>query len=115
LLIIKPISYLVEWVYKVLYFYGMFQPQILTPARIKYVTLNRTFSRNKAIEELGYKPTVTIKVLNVYSFFHYLHTSYLYWCNSFIPETLTHFSNIWSRWFKDNSRIIHSVEDKGFS
>ncbi|KAG2540175.1 hypothetical protein PVAP13_9NG521200 [Panicum virgatum] len=59
-LIIKPISYLVEWGYKLLYRCGMFQPQILTPARIKYVTLNRTFSCNKAIEELGYKPTVTI-------------------------------------------------------
>jgi len=58
-LIIKPISYLVEWGCKVLS-YGMFQPQILTPARIKYATLNRTFSCNKAIEELGYKPTVTI-------------------------------------------------------
>jgi len=58
-LIIKPISYLVEWGCKVLS-YGMFQPQIFTPARIKYATLNRTFSCNKAIEELGYKPTVTI-------------------------------------------------------
>ena len=64
-LIIKPISYLVEWGYKLLYRYGMFQPQILTPARIKYVTLNRTFSCNKAIEELGYKPTVTIMVFNI--------------------------------------------------
>nr|TKV95638.1 hypothetical protein SEVIR_9G375900v2 [Setaria viridis] len=60
LLIIKPISYLVEWGYKVFYHYGMCQPHILTPARIKYTTLNRTFSCNKAIEELGYKPTVTI-------------------------------------------------------
>ena len=63
-LIIKPISYLVEWGCKVLS-YGMFQPQILTPARIKYATLNRTFSCNKAIEELGYKPTVTIMVFNI--------------------------------------------------
>ncbi|RCV44397.1 hypothetical protein SETIT_9G370500v2 [Setaria italica] len=44
-LVVKPISYL---------------PQMLTPARIKYLTLNRTFSCNKAAEELGYKPIVTL-------------------------------------------------------
>ncbi|CAL4939871.1 unnamed protein product [Urochloa decumbens] len=60
LLIIKPVSYLVEWGYKVLYRYGIYQPQLLTPARVKYTTLNRTFSCNRAIEELGYKPTVPI-------------------------------------------------------
>ncbi|CAL4914816.1 unnamed protein product [Urochloa decumbens] len=60
LLIIKPVSYLVEWGYKVLYRYGIHQPQVLTPARVKYTTLNRTFSCNRAIEELGYKPTVPI-------------------------------------------------------
>lgn len=65
LLIIKPITYFVEWGYKVLYHYGMHEPQLLTPARIKYTTLNRTFSCNKAIEELGYKPTVTLMVLNL--------------------------------------------------
>jgi sterol-4alpha-carboxylate 3-dehydrogenase (decarboxylating) len=61
-LVINPISYLVEWAYKVLYLYGMGQPQMLTPARIKYLTLSRTFSCNKAVEEIGYKPLVTLMV-----------------------------------------------------
>ncbi|KAF8728936.1 hypothetical protein HU200_018235 [Digitaria exilis] len=36
----------------------------ITPAIIKYAALNRTFSCNKAMEELGYKPTVTIRVIH---------------------------------------------------
>ncbi|CAN6324962.1 unnamed protein product [Urochloa humidicola] len=59
-LVIKPISYVVEWGYKALHPFGISQPQMLTPARIKYLTLNRTFSCNKAVEELGYKPIVTL-------------------------------------------------------
>lgn len=59
-LVVMPVSYVIEWGYKVLRRYGMHQPQMLTPARIKYVTLNRTFSCKKAIEELGYKPIVTL-------------------------------------------------------
>ncbi|KAG0550779.1 hypothetical protein BDA96_01G366900 [Sorghum bicolor] len=58
--VIKPISYLVEGAYKVLYHFGMPTPQILTQARIKYATLNRTFSCDKAVKELGYKPIVKL-------------------------------------------------------
>lgn len=62
LLVIMAVSYLVEWGYKFLHHYGMCQPQVLTPARIKYLTVHRTFSCNKAAEELGYKPIVTLMV-----------------------------------------------------
>ncbi|AQL06019.1 3beta-hydroxysteroid-dehydrogenase/decarboxylase isoform 2 [Zea mays] len=62
LIVIQAVSYLVEWGYKVLHHYGMCQPQVLTPARIKYLTVHRTFSCNKAAEELGYKPIVTLMV-----------------------------------------------------
>ncbi|KAG0550772.1 hypothetical protein BDA96_01G366500 [Sorghum bicolor] len=59
---IKPASYLIEWAYMFVFSnFGIRQPQMLTPARIKYITLNRTSSCNKAIEELGYKPIVTLK------------------------------------------------------
>ncbi|OEL23939.1 3beta-hydroxysteroid-dehydrogenase/decarboxylase isoform 1, partial [Dichanthelium oligosanthes] len=61
LFVILPISYVQEWTYKLLSRYGMRQAPI-TPARIKYLTLNRTFSCNKAVKELGYKPIVTLKV-----------------------------------------------------
>jgi hypothetical protein len=60
--LIKLVSYLVEWAYMVLHRYGICQPGMVTSARIKYVTLNRTFSCNNAVEELGYKPTVTLMV-----------------------------------------------------
>ncbi|OQU92435.1 hypothetical protein SORBI_3001G343601, partial [Sorghum bicolor] len=60
--VIKPISYLVEGAYKVLYHFGMPTPQILTQARIKYATLNRTFSCDKAVKELGYKPIVKLMI-----------------------------------------------------
>ncbi|KAL6629500.1 hypothetical protein ACP70R_029265 [Stipagrostis hirtigluma subsp. patula] len=60
LFVIIPVSYLVEWSYKLLYRCGLRQPQMITSARIKYVTLNRTFSCSKAVEELGYKPNVTL-------------------------------------------------------
>ncbi|CAD6211485.1 unnamed protein product [Miscanthus lutarioriparius] len=60
--VIKPASYLIEWAYRVVFsHFGICQPQMLTPARIRYVTLNRTFSCNKAVEELGYKPIVTLQ------------------------------------------------------
>ncbi|XP_051180715.1 3beta-hydroxysteroid-dehydrogenase/decarboxylase isoform X1 [Lolium perenne] len=62
LFIVLPITYVIEWSYnKVLYLYGMHQPQSLTSARIKYLTLSRTFSCNRAIEQLGYKPIVSLK------------------------------------------------------
>nr|TKV95642.1 hypothetical protein SEVIR_9G376100v2 [Setaria viridis] len=61
LVVIKPVSYLVEWAYNVLlHHYGFCPPQVLTPTRIKYLTLHRTFSCNRAAEELGYKPIVTL-------------------------------------------------------
>ncbi|WVZ72138.1 hypothetical protein U9M48_020647 [Paspalum notatum var. saurae] len=60
LLVIKPICYLVEWSYNILQHYGMRQPQLLTSTRIKYITLNRTFSCNRAAKELGYTPIVTL-------------------------------------------------------
>jgi plant 3beta-hydroxysteroid-4alpha-carboxylate 3-dehydrogenase len=63
-LIIMPISYVVEWGYKVLCHFGVPQPQLLTPARVKYVTLNRTFCCTRAVKDLGYQPIVTLKVLN---------------------------------------------------
>jgi len=67
--VIKPASYLIEWAYRVVFsHFGICQPQMLTPARIRYVTLNRTFSCNKAVEELSYKPIVTLQVLNLNSF-----------------------------------------------
>jgi len=66
---IKPASYLIEWIYRVVFsHFGTCEPQILTPARVRYVTLNRTFSCNKAFEELGYKPIVTLQVLKLNSF-----------------------------------------------
>ncbi|KAG0550857.1 hypothetical protein BDA96_01G373700, partial [Sorghum bicolor] len=58
--LMKLVSYLVEWAYMILHRYGICQTQRVTPARIKYMTLNRTFSCNRAVEELGYKPTVTL-------------------------------------------------------
>ncbi|KAL6878457.1 hypothetical protein ACP4OV_012627 [Aristida adscensionis] len=58
--VIIPVSYLVEYSYKLLSCCGMSQPQMITPARIKYTTLNRTFSCDKAVKELGYKPIVTL-------------------------------------------------------
>lgn len=62
IIVIKPASYLIEWAYRAVFsHFGTCQPQILTPARIRYVTLNRTFSCNKAVEELGYKPIVTLQ------------------------------------------------------
>ena len=68
-IVIKPASYLIEWAYRVFFsHFGICQPQMLTPARIRYVTLNRTFSCNKAVEELSYKPIVTLQVLNLNSF-----------------------------------------------
>jgi len=61
---IKPASYVIEWAYRFVFSnFGIHQPQILTPARIRYTTLNRTFICNKAVEELGYKPIVTLQVL----------------------------------------------------
>ncbi|KXG39179.1 3beta-hydroxysteroid-dehydrogenase/decarboxylase [Sorghum bicolor] len=59
---IKPASYVIEWAYRFVFSnFGIHQPQILTPARIRYTTLNRTFICNKAVEELGYKPIVTLQ------------------------------------------------------
>uniref|UniRef100_A0A0E0KEV2 3-beta hydroxysteroid dehydrogenase/isomerase domain-containing protein n=1 Tax=Oryza punctata TaxID=4537 RepID=A0A0E0KEV2_ORYPU len=62
LAVIRPITYLIEWSYnKVLHMYGMRQPKILTSARLKYISLNRTFNCKRAVEQLGYKPIVSIK------------------------------------------------------
>ncbi|XP_066340309.1 3beta-hydroxysteroid-dehydrogenase/decarboxylase-like [Miscanthus floridulus] len=61
-LVIMPIIYVLELTYKLLlHHYGMRQPQLLTMARVKYLTLNRTFSSDKAVEELGYKPIVSLR------------------------------------------------------
>ncbi|KAK3146997.1 hypothetical protein QOZ80_3BG0276380 [Eleusine coracana subsp. coracana] len=60
-LVIMPVTYLVEWGYKVLYHIGVPKPQVLTPARVKYMTHNRTFNCNRAVEELSYQPIVTLK------------------------------------------------------
>ncbi|KAL6878456.1 hypothetical protein ACP4OV_012626 [Aristida adscensionis] len=62
--VIIPVSYLVEYCYKLLSCCGMRQPQMITPARIKYTTLNRTFNCDKAVKELGYKPIVTLMKSN---------------------------------------------------
>lgn len=60
--LLMPIAYVVDWSYNKLFSqYGMHQPQMLTPTRIKYITLNRTFSCNKAIEQLGYRPMISLK------------------------------------------------------
>uniref|UniRef100_J3LPL9 3-beta hydroxysteroid dehydrogenase/isomerase domain-containing protein n=1 Tax=Oryza brachyantha TaxID=4533 RepID=J3LPL9_ORYBR len=62
LAIIKPIAHIIEWSYnKVFHVYGMHQPKLLTPARLKYISLDRTFSCRKAVEQLGYKPLVSLK------------------------------------------------------
>lgn len=42
--------------------------RMLTPINIKYITLNRTFSCNKATQELGYKPIVSLQVVTLTRF-----------------------------------------------
>ncbi|XP_037437535.1 3beta-hydroxysteroid-dehydrogenase/decarboxylase-like isoform X2 [Triticum dicoccoides] len=60
--LLMPITHLVEWSYNNIFsLYGMRQPGALTSARIKYVTLNRTFNCNNASKHLGYRPIVSLK------------------------------------------------------
>lgn len=46
--------------------YGMHQPKVLTSARLKYISINRTFNCKRAVEQLGYKPIVSLKVNSNY-------------------------------------------------
>ncbi|VAH85921.1 unnamed protein product [Triticum turgidum subsp. durum] len=60
--LLMPITYLLDWSYANIFsLYGMHQPSMLTSARIKYVTLNRTYNCKNATEQLGYKPIVSLK------------------------------------------------------
>lgn len=61
--ILIPITHVLEWISdKLNKLYGMRQSgHMLTSSRIKYVTLNRTFNCNKATEELGYMPIISLK------------------------------------------------------
>lgn len=97
-LVIMPIIYVLELTYKLLlHHYGMRQPQLLTMARVKYLTLNRTFSSDKAVEELGYKPIVSLRVRNSNSFsvpiilFIFVETT------PFNLNTHTFLTYVWSR------------------
>lgn len=60
--LLMPLTCVIDWSYrKILCTFGMRQPRMLTPTLIKYMTLNRTFSCNKANEQLGYKPIISLK------------------------------------------------------
>ncbi|XP_044955031.1 3beta-hydroxysteroid-dehydrogenase/decarboxylase-like [Hordeum vulgare subsp. vulgare] len=60
--LLVPIAYVLDWSYnKILSHYGMSEPPMLTPTNIKYLTLNRTFNCNKATQELGYKPIISLQ------------------------------------------------------
>lgn len=59
--VMMPVAHLVEYTFKVFSRYGMSVPQ-LTPSRIRLLTCNRTFSSNKAKDQLGYQPIVSLKV-----------------------------------------------------
>ncbi|XP_037461403.1 3beta-hydroxysteroid-dehydrogenase/decarboxylase-like [Triticum dicoccoides] len=62
LCLLEPITFVVDWSYNNIFsHYGMRQPSMLTSTRIKYVTLNRTFKCNNAVEQLGYKAIVSLK------------------------------------------------------
>ena len=96
--VIKLARYLIEWAYKVVFsHFGICQPQMLTPARIRYVTLNRTFSCNKAVEELGYKPIVTLMVHSFNSLGVVFMILFSVSATPFFIEMLMHFSNLLSR------------------
>ncbi|KAJ4763000.1 Reticulon-like protein [Rhynchospora pubera] len=58
--VMMPVARLVEYTYQVFSRYGMSVPQ-LTPSRIRLLTCNRTFSCNKAKDQLGYEPIVSLK------------------------------------------------------
>jgi sterol-4alpha-carboxylate 3-dehydrogenase (decarboxylating) len=58
------ITYIVDWVYNnVASIYRIQKPVMLSSAKIKYVTLSRTFNCNNATEQLGYKPIISLKVV----------------------------------------------------
>lgn len=60
--LLMPITCVIDWSYNKLFSpFGVCQPRMLTPTIIKYMTLNRTFSCNKATEQLGYKPIISLK------------------------------------------------------
>jgi len=110
LLVIKAVSYLVEWGYKVLHHYGMCQPQVLTPARIKYLTVHRTFSCNKAAEELGYKPIVTLMVRSFNSLGVVFMILFSVSATPFLLKCSCTFLICCLGWYEASSQIIYSVE-----
>lgn len=60
--LLKPIARVLGWNYnKLSSIYGVRPKFWLTSVTIKYLTLNRTFSCNNAIEQLGYQPIVSLK------------------------------------------------------
>ncbi|CAM0870162.1 unnamed protein product [Alopecurus aequalis] len=60
--ILMVITYLIDWSYNNIFsLYGLRKPGMLSSANIKYATLNRTFNCNNAVEELGYKPIVSLQ------------------------------------------------------
>ncbi|XP_047092917.1 3beta-hydroxysteroid-dehydrogenase/decarboxylase-like [Lolium rigidum] len=60
--ILMMITYIVDWVYNnIASIYRIQKPVMLSSAKIKYVTLSRTFNCNNATEQLGYKPIISLK------------------------------------------------------
>ncbi|XP_051218418.1 3beta-hydroxysteroid-dehydrogenase/decarboxylase-like [Lolium perenne] len=60
--LVMPIACLVDWSYdKIFSRFGMRKPGLITSSIVKYVTLNRTFNCHNAVEQLGYKPVVSLK------------------------------------------------------
>ena len=69
LFLLMPITHLVDWSYnKIFSRYGIHNPGVLTSTMTKYATLNRTFNCNNAVEQLGYKPIVSLKVVSLSHF-----------------------------------------------
>ena len=65
MLVIMVTAYVVYWLCKAILPIRVSQSLTFTPAKMKYVTLNRTFSCKRANDQLGYKPIVSLKVSNL--------------------------------------------------
>ncbi|CAM0908319.1 unnamed protein product [Alopecurus aequalis] len=59
--LLMPVTYVVDWCYNNQFFLLGIPPLVLTSAKIKYITLNRTVNCNRAVEDLDYTPVVSLK------------------------------------------------------